>query len=142
MYLCDVIKQVINKSFSMILAFLVLLSTVSFTVEKHYCGDVLVDVAVFTEAQKCAMEAYEIEQAKITKKNCCKDIIDVVEGQDELSLKAFDDLQFEQQQFLTAFAIAYVNLFEGLPQHVIPHKQYNPPLLISDIQILDQVFLI
>ena len=136
------IAKILHKIFSFSLALVVLLSTVSFTIEKHYCGDVLVDVSVFTEVEKCAMEAYEMEQAKITKKNCCKDIIDIVEGQDELSLKSFDDLQIDQQQFLTAFAAAYVNLFEGLPQHVIPHKQYNPPFLVTDIQVLDQVFII
>ena len=62
----------------MLMALLVLLSTVSFTVEKHFCGDVLIDTAVFTEAQKCMMEAFEMEQALITKKNCCKDELEVI----------------------------------------------------------------
>jgi hypothetical protein len=133
-----VIKQVFYKSFSALLALLVLFSTVSFTIEKHFCGDVLVDVSLFVEADKCAMEAQEMLQ----KKSCCKDELNVVQGQDELSLTFFDDLNFEQQQFITVFTYAYVNGFESLPKQIIPHKDYSPPNLVTDIQVLDQVFII
>ena len=50
--------------------------------------------------------------------------------------------KFQQQQFLTTFLYTYINLFEGLPKQVIPHKDYSPPNLVSDIQVLDQVFII
>ncbi len=122
----------------MLMALLVLFSTVSFTIEKHFCGDTLVDVSMFVEADKCAMEALEILQ----KKTCCKDAIDVVKGQDELIVSAFDDLDFEQQQFVIAFTFSNINGFESLPKQTIPHKDYSPPNLISDIQVLDQVFII
>ncbi|MFD2822062.1 hypothetical protein ACFS5M_00170 [Lacinutrix iliipiscaria] len=136
------IKLVLHKSFAVTLAFLVLFSTVSLTIEKHFCGDVLVDVSIFTEVEKCAMEAFEIEQAAITKKNCCKDQIDFVQGQKDLAIKTFDDLEFEQQLFLTSFVYSYTNLFEGLPEQIIPHKDYSPPNLVVDIQLLNDTFLI
>ncbi len=132
------VKKVLHSMFSVLMAFLVLFSTVSFTIEKHFCGDVLVDVSLFAEAEKCASEAEEI----IAKMDCCKDTIDVVQGQDELTVKAFDDLDFEQQVFVTTFAYSYLTLFEDLSQQVIPHKDYSPPNLVHDIQIRDQVFLI
>nr|WP_233192453.1 hypothetical protein [Gaetbulibacter sp. 4G1] len=122
----------------MLLTLLVLFSTVSFTIEKHYCGDVLVDVSVFVEAEKCEMEALEILQ----KKTCCKDEINVIQGQDELKFSSFDDLEFEQQQFLASFIYSYVNLFEGLSQQIVPHKNYSPPNLVRDIQVLNDTFLI
>ncbi|MDO5968313.1 hypothetical protein Q4Q35_00700 [Flavivirga aquimarina] len=124
------------------MALLVLFSTVSFTIEKHFCGDVLVDVSIFNEVDKCAMEAYEIALEKITKKPCCKDVVDVIEGQNEMKFSSFEDLDFEQQQFITVFAYSYINLFEGLEKQIIPHKDYSPPNLVTDIQVLDQVFLI
>ncbi|WP_406682813.1 hypothetical protein N1F78_08920 [Seonamhaeicola sp. MEBiC1930] len=135
------IKIFLNKISAVVLALLVLVSTISFTIGKHYCGEVLVDVAVFVEAEKCAMEAEEIALEKITKKPCCKDEIDVVEGQDEL-IKSFYDLDFDQQQFVTSFVYSYTNLFEGEPKKIIPHKDYSPPNLVKDICVLDQVFLI
>lgn len=136
------IKQVVHKTSSTLLALLVLFSTVSITIEKHFCGDILIDVALFKEAQKCAMEAFEIEQALITKKNCCKDVVEIVKGQDELKISKFEELQLDQQLFLESFVYSYVDLFEGLSQNIIPHLYYSPPNLVKDIHILDQVFLI
>ncbi|MFK2819559.1 hypothetical protein U0L90_05480 [Flavobacteriaceae sp. LMIT009] len=131
-----------HKVFSIFMAMLVMFSTVSLTVEKHYCGDTLVDVAVFEEAKKCGMESSNMPVEEITKKSCCKDTVDLLEGQDELRVNSFDDLDYEQQLFVTTFVYSYINLFEGLPQLVVPHKDYSPPNLIVDIQVLDQVFLI
>lgn len=136
------IQTLLHKGFAVGMAFLVLLSTLSITIEKHFCGDYLVNVSLFSEVEKCTMEAEEIELAKITKKPCCKDIVDVVEGQDELIVKTFDDLDLDQQQFIASFAVSYVNLFESLPKQVIPHKEYSPPKLIYDIQVINETFLI
>jgi hypothetical protein len=133
-----VIKTILYKGFSVLLTFLVLFSTVSFTVEKHFCGDVLVDVAMFTETHKCAMEAQEI----LLKKSCCKDEVDVIKGQKELKFTSFDDLEFVHQQFITALSYTFINLFNGLEQQIVPHKDYSPPNLVADIQVLDQVFII
>lgn len=133
------IKQVLHKGFSMLMAALVLFSTISFTVEKHYCGDTLIDVAVFSEVHKCGMEMMD---ASIEKKHCCNDIVEIVEGQDELTLTSFEDLDFDQQQFVTSFIYSYSNLFESLPKPVIPHKDYSPPNIILDIQLLNDTFLI
>ena len=131
-------KQLFYKGFSALMAVLVLFSTVSFTIEKHFCGDVLVDVSMFVEADKCAMEALEILQNK----TCCKDEIAIVKGQDELKSSSFEDLDFEPQQFLAIVALSYLNVFESLPKQTVLHKDYSPPKLVADIQVLDQVFII
>ena len=70
------IKKTIHKIFSVFLALVVLVSTVSFTIEKHFCGDVLIDIAMFSDVKKCSMEDLEIELEKIKKKSCCKYIVD------------------------------------------------------------------
>ena len=142
LYLCVVIKQVLHNVFSIALAILVLLSTVSFTIEKHYCGDVLVDVSVFTEVEKCGMEPSEIESSKLIKKSCCKDEIEFMHGQDELKFTSFDDLDIDQQLIFASFIYSYINLYDGLPKQIIPHRNYSPPNLVADIQVLDQVFVI
>ena len=136
------IKQWVYKISSFSLALLVLVSTVSFTIEKHFCGNVLVDVAVFTEAQDCSGMISNDSKATFKKKSCCKDEVSIMKGQDELKVQSFDDIRFNQQLFLTTYVYSYVNLFEGLPQLVIPHKDYSPPNLVRDIQAIDQVFLI
>ncbi|MGB3607104.1 MAG: hypothetical protein WBA19_08110 [Psychroserpens sp.] len=124
------------------MALLLLMSTVSFTIEKHFCGDILIAVAVLGEVEKCAMEAFENEQEQITNRSCCKDILDVVEGQNQLTVNTFEDLEIDQQLFLYAYFKAENLLFEALPKERIPHAFYTPPNLIVDLQKLDQVFLI
>lgn len=140
MYFCIVIKTFLYKSFSTLLALLVLFSTVSFTIEKHFCGDVLVDVSVFAEVNSCGMEMEN--EKKVMKKSCCKDEVDLVEGQDELKFSSFEDIDFAQQQFIASFTYSYINLFESLEKQIILFKDYSPPNLVYDIQVLDQVFLI
>ncbi|WP_273288793.1 hypothetical protein [Winogradskyella sp.] len=131
-----------HKIFSVALSFLVMFSTLSLTIEKHFCGDVLIDVAIFTETEKCAMEAFEIEQEKITKISCCKDEIDVLDGINLIATTSFEDLDEIQEQLLLSYFNSYVNLLESLPNLVVPHKDYSQPLLIKDIQVLDEVYLI
>ncbi|WP_411767862.1 HYC_CC_PP family protein [Winogradskyella sp. A3E31] len=124
----------------MSLAFLVMLSTLSFTVEKHFCGDTLVDVAVFTQAKKCGMEMTTNEAP--VKKQCCKDEVELIKGQEDLKLNSFEDLSFEQIQVFTSFLYSYTVFSESLPKEIIPHKNYSSPNIVRDIQLLDDVFLI
>lgn len=131
-----------HKVFSVAMAFLVLLSTISFTMEKHFCGDTLIDVAIFTKAINCGMDMEAVSKISLEKKSCCKDELEIVKGQDKLKKASFEDLHLDQQIFLTALVYSFTNLFEGLPQQVVPHKDYSPPNLVADIHVLDQVFII
>lgn len=131
--------KLLHKSISVFIAFIVVLSTMSFSIEKHFCGTHLVDVAIFSKVKKCGMEMNV--EAPMEKK-CCKNEVEIVKGQDDLKTTAFDDLTFNQQLVLTALVYSYVNLFESLPKQIIPHKDYSPPNLIVDTQLLDNVFLI
>ena len=126
----------------MLMAFLVLLSTVSFTVEKHFCGDHLIDVAVFSKAEKCGTETMAVQMSEMTKKSCCKDVVDLIEGQDELKINPFDELDHDTQDFVVAFLVSYNNLFEGLPEQIVPFQNYSPPQLIVDRTIWHEVYLI
>lgn len=131
-----------HKICSIAIALLVLLSTISFTMEKHFCGDTLIDVAIFSKANTCGMDMDALAKISPEKKDCCKDELEIVKGQDQLKKTSFEDLYVDQQFFLTAFVYSFTNLFEGLPEQVIPHKDYSPPNLVTDIQVLDQVFII
>jgi hypothetical protein len=131
------LKQMLFKAFSIILAFLVLLSTVSFALAKHYCGTTLIDVAVFSKAETCDME-----MTSIVKKHCCKDEIVVIKGQDKLKLSKFEELPTYHQVFITTYIFSILNRFESIDKNIIPHKDYSPPNLVTNIQVLDQVFII
>ena len=135
-------KKAFQNSGSFLMALLVLFSTMSFTVDKHFCGSILVDKAVFSEAKTCGMESHNTpsEEGNL-EDSCCKEVKTMVEGQKELKI-SFDKFDFQQQLFLSTFTYSYLNLFQSLSAQVIPFKDYSPPLLVTDIQLVDQVFLI
>lgn len=137
-------KSFFHKIASFTMALIVLFSTFSFTVEQHYCGDILVDYSLFGKAESCGMDIQKnmhSEQSDLSKKDCCNDEVLSIDGQDDLKL-SFEQLSFEQLQFVTTIIYSYINLYEGLPENIVPFSDYPPPVLVKDIQILDQTFLI
>ena len=125
------------------MTFVVLFSTMSFTVNMHYCGDTLVESAIFQKAKGCGMEMEKpsTEECSITKKNCCDDKQLAIEGQDELQLQV-DKITFEQQVFIASFVYTYINLFEGLNSNVSTYEEYKPPLVIRQLYKIDETYLI
>jgi len=137
-------KQLLQKISAISMAFVVLFSTFSFTISEHYCGNHLVDSALFSKAESCGMDMENPTPTKdcsIKKSNCCSDVVKQIEGQDELQID-FSKLTINQQKFIASFTYSYINLFDGLENNIVPFKYYSPPLLVKDIQILDEVFII
>ena len=137
-------KQLLQKISAILMAFVVLFSTLSFTISEHYCGEHLVDSALFSKAESCGMDMQKPTPTKdcsIKKSNCCTDVVKQIEGQNELQPE-FSSLDLKQQVFATLFVYSYINLFEGLENNIVPFKYYSPPLLVKDIQVLDEVYLV
>ncbi|CAA0152347.1 conserved hypothetical protein [Tenacibaculum maritimum] len=128
---------------SLAMALVVLFSTMSFTVNMHYCGDTLVETAIFQKAKGCGMEMDKpsTEGCSITKKNCCNDEQLAFEGQDELQLQV-DKITFEQHLFIASFVYTYINLFEGLDNNVSTYEEYKPPLVVRQLYKIDETYLI
>ncbi|MEN8186009.1 MAG: hypothetical protein ABFR05_02640 [Bacteroidota bacterium] len=139
-------KEILKKTAAIFMSLIVLFTTMSFTVSEHYCGDKLVDTAIFSKAESCGMEMEipspsESKDCSLDKEDCCNDITKIVEGQNELSTQ-ISNPDFDQQVFIASFVYTYINLFKGLDQNIVPFKNYVPPLIVRDIQVLDNVFLI
>jgi len=137
-------QQIISVS----MALLVLFSTLSFSVEKHYCGEHLVDVAIFSDAKKCGMEASDqglndTDQNTVLMSNsCCKDVVDLVEGQDELSLEKTKVLDTDQKIFLLSFAYVFGELYAPKTENTSLFKPPSRLKVVKDIHLLHEVFLI
>jgi hypothetical protein len=133
------LKQRFSNIASFLLALLVLFSTFSFKVEKHFCGDFLIDVSFIGNADDCGMHG---EKAPIKKKNCCKDEVHYIEGQDELQQTSVDEFDFFQQQFVVSFFVYKNNLLLENNSNKIYFKDSPPPDIPVDFQVLYQSFLI
>ena len=132
-------KKHFSKIASFLLALLVLFSTFSFTVEKHFCGEFLMDVSFIGHADDCGMD---MEKVSAKKKNCCKDEVHHIEGQDELQQASIDEFNFPKQQFLVSFYISYNDLFIENESKKTYYKDSSPPDIPFDYQVLYQSFLI
>ena len=124
------------------MALLLLLSTITWTIDKHLCMGRVMDVALFTKAHDCGMKAaIALLEEEGIENHCCDDETIAITGQEDLKL-SWDNFNIEQQSFVTLFAYSYVYLFQATPKEVQVNKIHPPPILIYDIQLLDQVFLI
>lgn len=141
-------KKIYRKTISLLLALIVLLSAMSFSLDMHFCGDHLVSFSFSNEIDPCMMKgamtkthsSCEVMKMEM-EMDCCDDIEVVVEGKDYLKI-SFELPTLEQQGFVASFFCDPVNLFEGLEANSIPFKDHPPPPLIRDVQILHQTFLI
>ncbi len=137
-------KEIFNKISAILMAFVVLLSTMSFTVNEHYCGDNLMNAAIFSKVESCGMDMHKAVHLKVSfdsENSCCLDIVKLIEGQNELNILS-ENFNFNQQVFIASFVYSYINLFEGLDNKIVPFQNYSPPLVHKDLQILLQTFRI
>jgi hypothetical protein len=125
------------------LAVVVLCSTLSFSVHKHFCGPFLKDISVIVPSHGCGMEKSNLEDfCSVTpEKSCCSDVVELIKGQEHLKL-SWNNFDLEHQQFTAViapsnfFSIAEAGLEE--PQFI----SYSPPLVLHDIPVWHQSFLI
>jgi hypothetical protein len=133
---------VFSKVISTTMALAVVLASFSFKIEQHFCGSNLVDVSVISKIESCcSVGTAKDSSLQITEQSCCSNISLVVEG--------FDNYQIA---FVSEFTTT--PYFVAIPSIQIPvdyifetekefsSSTYNPPPLIFDIQVRDQVFLI
>ncbi|MEM6516288.1 MAG: hypothetical protein AAF688_08900 [Bacteroidota bacterium] len=136
------LKPLLYKCFSMFMAILVLTSSTSFAIEKHFCGETLIDYSFFSEAKGCCSKSTISEPSLETRKSCCNDEQDVIDGVDILKSEFSDEINEPVK----------ISLFQNLNKaeiYLIPcvsakdfKIKYAPPNLIVDITIEQQVFLI
>ena len=126
------------------MAVLVMCSTMSFSVQSHYCGNILVDKAIMKPAKKCAMHKASL-QSKHThqeqKDDCCDDEVNLIEGQDQLKVQSYE-FELPNPYFVEAFIYTFIfnTSFEALEK--VDYSENPPPLLLRDFQAHYQVFLI
>jgi len=136
-------KIVFQHITSLFLALLVLVSTQSYSINMHYCGNILVDKAVMKPAKKCNMHEQSsciFHQEK--KEDCCDDEVDIIQGQDELKMPSLQT-ELLNPIFVEAFIISFLFDFPNeANKEKITHYKIPPPLLQKERLSLFQVYLI
>lgn len=124
------------------MALLLLLSTVSWTVDKHTCFGRVIDVAVFAKAQDCGMgDAMAILENDEFENSCCDDESVTIHGQDDLEI-TYHDIAFATHLFTVSDLYTNLKVDFGPESYQVLNEYYPPPKIVKDIQLLDEVFLI
>lgn len=135
---------------SIFLACQVLLSSMSFNIGMHFCGESLKSLSLFHEATPCkhavADEAEHPADCPFHSdekdKNCCNDKQLKIEGQDiESPISTFSFDLSPQYEFIAAYALSLVRFYSEDVRNARFHN-YKPPLIQTDISVLIQTFLI
>ena len=135
-------RKFLKHTCALILAFLVLCSTFSFTINEHICGGVKMSVAIGVDADNCGMEMETNIAVETTMQQtpCCDDVTTLIQGQDELPSQ--QNVDFTTHTFIKAFVYSYIFVLPTTDHEKAVYKPYVPPPLIKDIQLLDETFLI
>ncbi len=135
-------REIFHKIGAIAMAVLVLFATMSLSLDMHFCGKTLVDLKFYQQADTCGMEMAGMDMTSdSSESHCCSDVAVVIPGQDDLQFSV-DTLTLDQQAFLVSFAYTYLQLIPFPEKEHDPFRDYAPPPLIRDIQVLDQTFLI
>jgi len=127
------------------MSMVLLLSILSFTIDAHYCGDTLVDMAIFKKAKSCGMEVLQSSsgcESMFKKRSCCTDKQIVHKAQDDLK-DAKDTLRFDKKILDIPFMGCYEFKHTPLPITTITSFTWHPPPIgDKDFQVLYETFLI
>lgn len=150
----------INSTYRFIafsLAFVMLITSVGFTVDMHYCQGQLKSFSFFGKAKSChdmtdaaqmiscphhKKMMKEDESCSLDKKDCCENQIHHIQADQDQAVQTFDFVVNKQlQQFVIAYVVVFCanNLIETDAPSFI---SYKPPLILRDIYVLIESFLL
>ena len=140
-------REILHKILSVFLAFTVLFSTLSYSVDQHICMGVVTDTSYFSDADSCGM-IMDLEDCnidglsddKVQKEKCCNDIHELIRG-NQTEQQALQSFEIQKAQFLIVSSYTYINLHENDTDKA-PFRDHSPPLVDKDINVLYQTFLI
>ncbi|GAB4253148.1 MAG: hypothetical protein Kow0079_08510 [Vicingaceae bacterium] len=132
-----------KKIISILLALILLISTIGININQHYCGNHLVksSIEILPNNLSCGMAddfACETSQNAYSKK-CCDNEHQLVQIADQFTnISKVIDLSAANFIFIISYFKVLLN--ELLPIQVNQNNFYSPPLLLKETAILFQVF--
>ena len=135
-----------KKLISILLTTLLLLSSSGVTYAQHFCGayEMMSKITLGEAELSCGMEMKTSpceEEGQDEKHNCCDNEYTTVDVDDNFATTSFDF------QLNPVFVIAFVSVFvmqetDNYNENIDFYKDYSPPPLGEDLQVLYDTFLI
>ena len=133
----------IKKISATILSLVVMFSSMSFTIDEHFCGSRLMDVSYFGDADNCGMDEIDMSSniSVFKKNNCCKDQITLLQSS-IFNKEKLINLQNTDIETSLPEASCYSVFYKNSSLKLKYYKDFSPPDIAKDIRVLHQVFLI
>lgn len=143
------------RLFALIMALLMLSTSVGLAVDMHFCGGKLVSISFFGEADNCMKPStgetgcrthYEIDlpdsQLQISKKACCEDRFFQIKAEQNQNTEHSDwriqRLGLSSAVALHTFFIPFLTSAQNLPDNI----NYQPPPRCRLLYVFSQSFLL
>ena len=127
------------------MAMVVLVSTTSLTISKHYCGDRLIETSIVTDNAGCTLKTSTSKKnsCRSQKSQCCSDESYVIEGIDLLQFEKYVTT-FESDFHFDVNRLCYLDIDsqELSKSNYLSFFRYKQPPLIKEIYRLDESYLI
>ena len=143
----------IQKTLHIALIFTVLLSSMGFVIQKHFCQNELKGVSVFVKATSCHKNAADETSCPMhgsekhnhddnqKKKGCCDDKAELVKLDQEFQTESFQ-IQLQNDPIFLGIISLALRLTSLEEDTSLPHfLNYKPPLLVCDFTVSLQTFL-
>ena len=136
-------EKIIKKITASILSFIVLFSSMSFAIDEYICGDQVMDVSYFGDADNCGMDEIDMSSniSVFKKNNCCKDQITLLQSS-IFNKEKLINLQNTDIETSLPEASCYSVFYKNSSLKLKYYKDFSPPDIAKDIRVLHQVFLI
>jgi len=145
----------ISKLFLPFLSFMILVSSMSYTIDFHYCQGNLKSFSLFGKAKNCHEMASKMaschhhKQLKSESTSCSEKEGDCCDNKTVNFISNVNEnllnLDFLKLNSLSLFVLTTNNLFSDFSiciKDLIPHAQYKPPLIRQVFFILFERFLL
>jgi hypothetical protein len=136
-------KKFSLKIASILMAFVVVFTTLSFTVDMHFCGDTLVETAIFQKVKGCGMELQKLskEDCVVKSNNCCNDKQLTIDGQQELQVSS-SAFSFEQIVYITSILNIDKEFSKVIDKNISLYKGYTLQLVIRQLYKITETYII
>ena len=140
----------IERVIHIIIGILLFLGSTGIVVNKHYCQNELKSTALFLKAEachavtsvaSCPMHQHKGDEDR-EKKNCCDDKSEYVKSDNEQLVQSFE-IDFPNHPVSLDNVPLVLNTDpSALDAHSLHYLTYKPPIVLNDIPVLLQAFLL
>ena len=129
------------------LALLLLFSSTSFSVSKHFCGGEVVSISYYLAAEGCGIEPQkdmcpaDLQISHVSKTSCCSEETKVLQGSDFLE-KTTKITPSKLGQFFAVFPCTELSALLAATVNSYQASVYKPPPLFTERIVLYESFLI